>query len=237
MKTDRISNEAFWTATAVVWAIAAVGVWMWTTRYQFTAYLDDEASQVVCWPKGTGLELAQDRPTLLFFMHPRCPCTRASVRELERTLLSAGLPEGKRPKCIIVASLPPTASPEWRDTATIRRASNLPEGEIVWDINGVETKLFGATTSGAVHLFGSDQQLLFAGGVTSSRGHEGDNVGSELLYHLLTEGQFAEDRLARWESTPVFGCRLCVASSASACGEVCQVSRPVVRPDVEGGTL
>src|SRR5713101_1730239 len=35
------------------------------------------------WPATCRLSLDCNRPTLLMFAHPRCPCTRASLGELE----------------------------------------------------------------------------------------------------------------------------------------------------------
>ena len=49
---------------------------------------------------------------------------------------------------------------------------------------------------------------VFVGGVTASRGHEGDNAGSDLVLAALTE----HDNKAK-ASTPAFGCRLCIAES------------------------
>src|SRR5579872_6488183 len=34
------------------------------------------------WPAASGLKRDNARPTLLMFMHPQCPCSRASVGEL-----------------------------------------------------------------------------------------------------------------------------------------------------------
>src|SRR5688500_947730 len=38
------------------------------------------------WPSGTKIPLALDRATLVMFAHPKCPCTRASIEELNRLL-------------------------------------------------------------------------------------------------------------------------------------------------------
>jgi hypothetical protein len=202
---------------------------VWTTWYEFTAQSIDNAALERHWPVNTSFELAEDRPTLLLFMHPRCPCTRASVRELERTLTGAGLSEAQQPKCIVVASLPPNASAKWRETDTVRRASGLPGAEIAWDVGGIETSRFGVATSGAVMLFHPNGELLFAGGVTASRGHDGDNAGSRRLHALLSLRSQAFQ-----ESTPVFGCRLCVESGSFVCGETCQARQPNAGPAVEG---
>src|SRR5690348_8345193 len=34
------------------------------------------------WPADTGIERSADAVTVLAFLHPRCPCTRATVKNL-----------------------------------------------------------------------------------------------------------------------------------------------------------
>jgi hypothetical protein len=187
--------------------VAAIGFWTWTTRYEFATDSGAELDFSTQWPSATSLTLANDRPTLLFFVHPRCPCTRASVHELERILTRARHVGAEAPKLIFVASLPSNATAEWRESSVMHRASALPGTETFWDVEGIESSHFGATTSGAVKLYGADGQLLFSGGITPSRGHQGDSAGGDRLHALLTDVS-----LAFAESTPVFGCRLYVES-------------------------
>ena len=73
---------------------------------------------------------------------------------------------------------------------------------MVHDASGVEAARFGAGTSGAVLLYSSDGTLLFAGGITPARGHQGDSFGRQRLLALL-DGAAADRRDA-----PVFGCAL-----------------------------
>jgi hypothetical protein len=61
---------------------------------------------------------------------------------------------------------------------------------------------FGAATSGEALLYGPDGRLEFAGGITSSRGHEGDNPGADRIVSLVTTGS------AELATAPVFGCPL-----------------------------
>ena len=66
---------------------------------------------------------------------------------------------------------------------------------------GAITAAFGAFTSGQVFLYGTSGELLFSGGITGSRGHEGDNAGRDAVESLL-------DRRNAPAHTPVFGCSL-----------------------------
>src|SRR5450432_1383954 len=58
------------------------------------------------WPAESRLALASDRPTLVLIAHPRCPCTRATMGELERLMAqSAG------PLRIYILFVQPTGTP------------------------------------------------------------------------------------------------------------------------------
>jgi hypothetical protein len=70
------------------------------------------------------------------------------------------------------------------------------------DEDGFEAKRFGAKTSGQVVLYAPKGALLFSGGITVSRGHQGSNPGLESLITCLTQSN--PDRTP-W---PVFGCLL-----------------------------
>jgi len=74
---------------------------------------------------------------------------------------------------------------------------------VLRDEDGAEAARFGAATSGTVALY-RDGKLLFNGGITPARGHEGDSFGKERLVSLLTTGK--ADR----NDAPVFGCSLSI---------------------------
>lgn len=194
----------------VVWGISAISVWAWAASYEFKSEPNGALGADRHWPADTSLTLAADRPTLLFFMHPHCPCTRASLHELERVLVRLGGPQRAQPSCIVVVSVPTGAGPHWRSTDTTQRAAQFPQTNIRYDVGGSEARRFGAFASGTVKLFRSDGELIFAGGITSSRGHEGDNVGSLRLRESLRE-----QVRTSWPATPVFGCQLCIETELS----------------------
>jgi hypothetical protein len=49
-------------------------------------------------------------------------------------------------------------------------------------------------------LYDSHGDLLFAGGITSARGHSGDNSGREAIIQILN------NQTEEHQGTPVFGC-------------------------------
>ena len=79
----------------------------------------------------------------------------------------------------------------------------IPGVRVLVDVDGREAARFGARTSGTVLVYSPHGALLFAGGITASRGHSGDNLGRDAVVTILDRGQ--PDRTA----TPVFGCPLC----------------------------
>lgn len=47
---------------------------------------------------------------------------------------------------------------------------------------------FGAYTSGQVMLYDTDRRLAFNGGITGSRGHEGNNKGRQAITDWIDTG-------------------------------------------------
>ncbi|MCD0460096.1 hypothetical protein [Roseiconus lacunae] len=198
-----------WSLAISLWGCAVVGVWTWSTQHEFSVNAKSVNVVPSRWPAASEVVKSDDRATLILFLHPRCPCTRATIVELEKTLTGRALDASQLPKCFVVASLPTDADQRWLDSQTVRRAANLPNAEVVWDYDGHISSSFGAITSGTVMLYRIDGHLQFSGGVTISRGHEGSSLGADRLHALLHH-----DDHGSMESTPVFGCRLCLDSSS-----------------------
>jgi hypothetical protein len=183
-----------------IWAAAVVGgeVWMW--RYQLTpGAAPGEAPHT--WPAGSTIPDHRGRPLLLMVAHPRCPCTRASLNELRR--LQARF-EGLRvqPELYLSLVLPEGAGPEWIDGPVMRNAASIPTLRVVLDPGGRFAARLGATTSGHVLVYGGDDSLLFSGGITSARAHEGDSEGQGAIVRAL----YGRD--PRIRDSAVYGCGL-----------------------------
>jgi hypothetical protein len=182
---------------AVLCGLAVLGV------YQMTP--GSVAAVPARWPAGSTLPRDGEQPTLVMFVHPHCPCSRASLHELQ--VLVTHCSGQVHP--IVVFSKPKGLSSDWMNTDLWRTARATPGVTCFADADGRETNLFGAHVSGETMLYDGSGRLLFHGGVTASRGHEGDNPG-----RLAIEQCLAGDSTALRE-TPVFGCRL-LDRSASA---------------------
>ena len=82
------------------------------------------------------------------------------------------------------------------------QAGRIPHATLLSDLGSVEADRFGSATSGETMLFDAEGKLLFHGGITIARGHEGDSPGVARIVALLTTGQ------APLDTAPVFGCPL-----------------------------
>lgn len=150
------------------------------------------------WPSATGLVLDAGVPTLVMFAHPHCPCTRASIGELDRLVASC---EGRLAARVVLFA-PEEAPPGWERSDLRAAAARIPGVALVDDLGGREATRFGAGTSGAVLVYSPAGRLRFNGGLTVSRGHSGDSDGRVAILRLVN------DAGAREVETPAFGCGL-----------------------------
>src|SRR5262245_25582564 len=91
--------------------LLAVGLGLWAlVDYQMTPGAVSELPQR--WPAGSALPLDPENPTLVMFVHPHCPCSRASLHELQ-VLVTHG---GDRVRSIVVFSKPKSLSSDWTNT-------------------------------------------------------------------------------------------------------------------------
>lgn len=150
------------------------------------------------WPAHSRIPRASECPTLIMFAHPRCPCTRASIGELAVLMTHCQ----NQVKACVVFFQPKGSSQDWPHTDLWRSAAAIPGVTVRSDEDGMEAKCFQATTSGHVVLYDALGKLVFSGGITSSRGHAGDNVGRSKLT------QWLHHETAAGSETPVFGCSL-----------------------------
>lgn len=160
------------------------------------------ASRPTHWPASTTLAPNASGATVLMFLHPRCPCSRASLEQFLATLRRS------QTTATLVVFEPLTAPDNWYGGDLYDLALEHPEHlQIVPDPGGAEAARFGATASGTCLIFDEQQQLTFHGGVTISRGHRGPNAGWKAL----------EVQLQRPSTPtvvyPVFGCSLTSTSS------------------------
>ena len=150
------------------------------------------------WPSQSKIERTPGLPTIVVMAHPHCPCTRATVGEL--ALAMARLRD--RVTATVVFVRPDGVPEKWEESDLWRDAQQIPGVKVMIDPGGTEAVLFGALASGQTMLYDASGKLQFAGGITASRGHSGDNAGRSSIVALVLTGK------AEQKETPAYGCYL-----------------------------
>ena len=185
----------------ITW-LAGVGSGLYVLhRYERTA--GTASASPARWPTPAQITLDPHRHTLVMFVHPQCPCSAASIEQLDRLLAAPG---GDRLAAYVVAVLPDGSPAAFEDSRTLRAAAAIPGVRIVRDTAGREAQRFGAETSGHVLLYGPDGRLEFSGGVTVSRGHAGDSPAVDAIAARI--GMTPLPPPVAVGRTGVFGCPL-----------------------------
>lgn len=143
------------------------------------------------WPGASSLPPVSTGATAVMFLHPDCPCSRASVHELEAVLRRH--PLGAR----VIAVF------EGRGDGALWDAVGRTSSIIRAVDDGTESARFGARTSGFTVVYDASGALAFHGGITGSRGHVGDNMGRRVFGEALAGHAGGEHG--------VFGCALAEA--------------------------
>jgi hypothetical protein len=194
--SGRAKHSAVIVAATAVWLGATMVGFLVVIEHSTTAYAEPSAPRA--WPAESSIACKAGAPALVLFLHPRCPCSSATLGELSR-LLTRAAPGSS----VTIAFFSPTSQPaEWGRGSLRSRAESIPGVRVVNDVDGEEARRFGAMYSGCVCVYGSDGSLRFKGGITASRGHEGDNLGADCVVAALN------GRLPTTASTPTFGCDL-----------------------------
>lgn len=180
----------------VIWAGLVLACLSFLFLYQGRAGRQADAPAV--WPGGL-----QRRAefTLVMFAHPKCPCTRASLAQLERLLQSHSLLEAQ-----VVFLQPGSSEADFYRGELWEKAGQLPRVTLVRDEGGALCELFATYTSGQALLYDGAGVLRFAGGLTPGRGHEGDSAGLDAVSAFLA----AKPDAAAIPPVPVavYGCPL-----------------------------
>jgi hypothetical protein len=150
------------------------------------------------WPVTSHMVRRLNRATLVMAIHPHCPCSRASLGELAilMTRLHGQL------SAYILFYKPRDFAEAWEKTDLWQSAIAIPDVIALRDTDGEEARPFAALTSGQTMVYNTSGRLIFSGGITSSRGHMGDNPGLQAIINNVQHGIRQPSRF------PVFGCSL-----------------------------
>jgi|GEM_PF-6008619 len=131
-------------------------------------------------------------PLLVLALHSQCPCSLATVDNLAE--LAAEMPNRLRVLAVITG-------PNSHDCPVLKALQSVPNVQVKFLSESEILTQYGARTSGQAYLYNQKGQLVFSGGLTSSRGEVNDAAGIDAIRNVL-EGKPAI------KSTPVFGCAL-----------------------------
>ncbi len=193
-KSPIFKYRSHWLAIPAWSVLVLCGFWT-MAQYEFSPGMRADMGQ---WPSGSPIVRAPDRPTLVVFAHPQCPCTRATISELEQAIAQCG----DRISARVFFFKPAGSSQDWARTDSWKAADAIAGVSVLEDVDGVEARRFGTATSGQSLLFSVDGRLIFSGGITAARGHIGENDGRAAVISLAEAGS------AKLVETPVFGCSL-----------------------------
>lgn len=175
------------------WLGAATGGFVLANAYSARPGASAEAPR--WWPRESLIVRREGRTTVVLFVHPLCPCTRATLRELQRILARGTTPLDV---AVVLAGAPREHSVSGTDDAVVREV--LPSAKLL--VSEDEARVFSARTSGQVLAYDEHGALVFAGGIISARGHEGPSRGGDDLLRIARG-----ERPMRSQSR-VFGCAL-----------------------------
>lgn len=155
------------------------------------------------WPQKSTLVLGKTQPTVILFAHPKCPCTRATLGELAKFTTQTQ----NKANVYVLFTKPKNSPEDWQQTDILETAKGISGVEVLLDPGGEEANLFQAFTSGQTLVYDPQGKLLFNGGITSARGHSGDNIGLSTITNIINKNTISV------EKTPVFGCTLCLPNN------------------------
>ncbi|HEX4149509.1 MAG TPA: hypothetical protein VHY20_10995 [Pirellulales bacterium] len=192
-----------WCAAVLIgaWVAVLAVVWWANVVYQFTPARGGQFPSQ--WPSDSQLD-RDGAPALVIFLHAYCPCSRATLHELQQVM--ARIPAAGRAFCVVTYP----ASQERAESDLVNTAREIPRLQVTIDDSAEESARFGATASGTLLYYDAGGALQFAGGITASRGHEGANPGVDALL-----AAFGGERGGNTK-TPVFGCGLPTRSAGHA---------------------
>ncbi len=207
MASSDIRRRTLWLGLAVLWLCGTVA-----GLAAMAAYANRPGAPAHAparWPAASRMTLDRTLPTLVMLAHPKCDCTRASLAELAELMARAP----HRTRAYLVFVKPTGVEDHWERTDLWNAAARIPDVSVLVDDDGREAARFGAETSGQALLYDATGRLLFAGGTTVARGHDGDNAGFASILALVTDGR------AMRATSPVFGCPLFTEPPGSPRGE------------------
>jgi hypothetical protein len=196
----KLRKQALIAGVVALWVPAvAFGV---NVLWKYSTTPGRPATPPADWPGNLPIEQPMGRAALVMFVHPQCPCSRASLGELALIMAHAG----GQLEADVFFYLPAGEASAWARTDLWATAREIPGVHVFEDRQAEVAQSFGAFTSGQTLLYNRDGHLLFKGGITAFRGHSGDNAGRIAILALL-QNEAPRTNIVP-VATPVLGCSL-----------------------------
>ena len=189
--SQALRRRLAWTLVAVWSAAVATGMGL-LAAYANNAGKWSPAPAAI----GHSDDATSARHRLFMFLHPRCPCSVASVNELAR-IMSRCSPQLD---ATVYFVRPESQQANWESGTLWDLASSIPGVNVKSDVGGSIAGQFHANTSGEVFVYDCRGKLRFHGGIMAARGHAGDNLGESAVIAIALGGTSYVER------SPVFGC-------------------------------
>jgi len=158
-----LSSNGRWMLAAVAWCAMIAGGYALLFRYSFAVGNASPPPPKI--PASLASSSPLSKPQLFLTLHPHCPCSGATVRELAKILTRA--PDSS--DVTVLMFKPAEKSDEWLEGALLRECRRM-SCRIVSDPDGRLASSLGSLTSGRVVLYDAKATLRYHGGITGSRG-------------------------------------------------------------------
>jgi hypothetical protein len=196
--------------TSRVAIFSIVGLWLLiviggsSIVWQYAMQPGEEQQATKIWPDTLVHLRSPNGFTLVMVAHPKCPCTQATVYELAKIMRLAP----PQMRAVVFMIRPVGTSAGFERTALWDAVAEIPGVEVQTDPEGRAARLFGLSVSGTTSVYDREAKLCFSGGITSARGHAGDNAGADAVLAIVS----GQDTSLR--TTPVYGCSLFAPSDS-----------------------
>src|SRR5882724_10557858 len=130
---------------AVLW-ISATG-FGFTKLWEYSATPGSLGEAPERWPAASSIARSDRQPTLVVVLHPNCPCSRATLRELALVMAQA---RGRSAAYAVFVN--PAGAAGSVDTDLWDLAAAIPGVQRIRDDGDFEARRFGAETSGLTLL-------------------------------------------------------------------------------------
>ena len=186
----------------VIGLIVGIAGWIGCVAAGFCALQQYSASTgAASFPRNAGEFFSSHRhpgrPLVVMAVHPRCPCSSASLAELGDFLARS------RGGCdaLLLQYHPENPVADWPTDALPRRLGGV-NVDLIFDRGGKIATALGAATSGHLVFVDAKGAVRFTGGITLARGHRGRSPAQDAMLEVLAGGS------PTLVNAPVFGCAL-----------------------------